>query len=231
MAQNLVANPGFEEKTSCPEKNGDIIKCLAWSSTAQGSSPDYFNTCFKTTKHNGVALGIPKNSEGFRIPVAGNVYVGLALYFKKNYYVREYLQNKLISPLEKGQKYKISFYISLSDSAEFISDHIAISFSQMPNGIMANPPEPLLSAHKFVVVKNATALSSRSWTLVETEYTAEGGEEYMILGSFLENMNLKEYKRKMKSPVLPCKNNECATYYYLDEISLTPIVRINPRFR
>jgi OOP family OmpA-OmpF porin len=230
-AQNLVSNPGFEEKFGCPDRNGDIKKCSFWSSTAPGSSPDYFHTCFKPIKYNSALLGVPKNSEGTREPIAGNAYTGLALFFKKNFTIREYLQNKLVSPLEKGITYTVSFYISLSDSSEFTSDHIAVSFLTNSNSIMANPPEALLTAKHLVTIKNSEALNSRKWTKVQADYAAEGGEEYIVIGSFLENMTEKEFKKKMKNPVLDCKNNECAAYYYIDEVSIVPAEKMNPRFK
>ena len=233
LAQNLVSNPGFEANTGCPERNGDIKKCISWSTTSPGSTPDYFNTCFIKGKIPGTELGVPENSEGTREPVSGDAYVGLAVYFKKNYYTREYIQNKLLSPLEKGIKYKISFYLSLSDSSEFISDHISVGFSIMPGGIMSNPPEPLLTTRHMVTIKDKGALTSRKWTKVEAEYTASGGEEYMIIGSFSANMSTNEYKKKIKTAALNCKNNECAAYYYIDEVALEqmPSGKINPKFR
>ena len=233
IAQNLVSNPGFEDNTACPERNGDIKKCISWSSTSPGSTPDYFNRCFVKNKFQGIEIGVPINSEGNRSPVEGDAYMGLALFFKKNYYIREYIQNKLSSPLEKGLKYKISFYISLSDSSEFISDHIAISFSAVPNGMLANAPEILQTARHLVTIKNHESLSSRIWTKVEAYYIAYGGEEYMIIGSFRANMTMKEFKRKIKRPVLRCNNNECGAYYYIDEVSLEEVSneKINPKFK
>ncbi|HVD97622.1 MAG TPA: hypothetical protein VNB90_05405 [Cytophagaceae bacterium] len=233
FAQNLVSNPSFEEHSSCPERNGDIKKCISWSTTAPSSTPDYFHKCYKSGTITGVEVGVPYNSEGTRIPAAGEAYVGLALFFKKSYFSREYIQNKLLSPLEKGAKYKISFYISLSDSSEFVSDHIGICFSIMPNGIMASAPEALLTARHMVTIKNNPALRSMSWTKVEAEYTATGGEEYIIIGSFRSNMTYKEYKRKMRKPLQPCRNHECAAYYFIDDVSLleVPVIKENPRYK
>ncbi len=233
-AQNLVSNPSFEENNGCPERNGDIRRCRSWSTTAPGSTPDYFHTCYPKGKFAGVEIGVPINSEGSRSPVSGDAYAGLALYFKKNYAVREYLQNSLLAPLEKGMNYKISFYISLSDSAEYTSDNISVGFSVMPNGIMANAPELLLTARHLVVIRNAVALSERKWAKIEADYTASGGEEYMIIGSFSGSMTEKEFKKKIKTPALTCKNNECAAYYYIDEVALEPAPSgrsSNPKFR
>ncbi len=233
MAQNLVSNPGFEEYTSCPERNGDIKKCISWSTTSPGSTPDYFHKCYPKGKYPGVELGVPQNSEGYRMPVSGEAYIGLALFFRKNYYNREYIQNKLLSPLEKGVKYKIDFYISLSDSSEFVSDHIAACFSTVPNGIMANAPEALLNARQMVTIKAPEVLKQKNWQKVEAYYTATGGEEYLIIGSFKNNMSLKEFKRKIRRPVQECRNGECAAYYFIDEVTVTevPVQKENPRFR
>lgn len=233
QTQNLVSNPGFEEHTGCPERNGDIKKCISWSSTSPGSTPDYFHRCYRHGTTVGVEIGVPQNSEGTRMPVSGDAYVGLALFFKKNYFNREYIQNKLLTPLEKGVKYNVSFYISLSDSSEFVSDHITVAFSVTPNGIMASPPEALLTARHMVVIRNNELMRSKTWVKIQAEYTATGGEEYLIIGSFRSNMTYKEYKRRLRRSVQDCKNSECAAYYFIDEVFLSeaPATKINPRFK
>jgi len=233
FAQNLVSNPGFEEYTSCPERNGDIKKCVSWSTTSAASTPDYFHRCYRKGRVIGTEVGVPLNSEGYREPVSGDAYMGLAVFFKKNYYAREYIQNSLRAPLERGVKYKFSFYISLSDSSEFCSDHIAVEFSLMPNGITARAPEVLLTARHPVVIRNEEALRSHQWTKIEGEFIARGGEEYMIIGSFRPNMNEKEYRKRLKYPLLNCTNSECAAYYYVDEVFVEEMIveKVNPRFK
>ncbi len=233
VAQNLVSNPSFESYTGCPERNGDIKKCVSWSTTSPGSTPDYFHKCFPKNRTDNLALGVPKNSEGYRLPVTGDAYMGLALFFKKNYSTREYIQNRLQEPLKKGVKYKISFYICLSDSSEYTSSHIGVNFSVMPNGIMASAPEPLLTARHLITIKNSEALKSKTWTKVEAEYFAQGDEEYLIIGSFRANMNYKDYKKRLRTEVQNCKDNECAAYYFIDDVyvEVAPNERANPRFR
>ncbi len=99
--------------------------------------------------------------------------------------------------------------------------------------MMANPPEILLTARHLVTIKNKEALGSKKWTKVEAEYTASGGEEYMIIGSFKANMTEKEFRKKIKQPVLSCKNNECAAYYFIDDVVLEqmPSGKTNPKFK
>jgi OOP family OmpA-OmpF porin len=230
-AQNLVSNPGFEESTGCPEKNGDIKKSISWSTTSAGSTPDYFHRCFYKTKA-GVEIGVPQNSEGSRQPHSGDAYAGMAVFFKRSYYGREYLQNKLAEPLEKGVKYKVSLYISLSDSSEFETDHLGFLFTDVPNGIMAQAPEPLLASRRLVTVRNSPAFQSHQWTWIEAEYRAIGGEAYLIIGSFRANMTMKEFRRRIRKPLQPCKNHECAAYYYIDdvEVSEIPEEKLMPKF-
>lgn len=232
-AQNLISNPSFEAYTACPERNGDIKKCISWSTTSSSSTPDYFNRCFQKGKISGVALGVPQNSEGFKEPVSGDAYVGLAVYFKKSFYTREYIQNSLKEPLEKGKKYKLSFYIALSDSSEFTSDHIGVDFSVMPNGISSFAPEPLLSSRNSLHISIPNSQNNHQWIEVEAEFVARGGEEYMIIGSFRPNMTEKEYRKRLKKNLLNCSNSECAAYYYVDEVFLEELIPETnyPKFR
>jgi hypothetical protein len=196
-----------------------------------GSSPEYFNKCYVWDIYTDVKIGVPSNFQGYRMAHSGGAYAGLALFLNKNYKEREYIKNKLKSSLEKGKKYRVSFYISLADSSEYKSDHISFTFTSGPNSkIKLNVTrndlmEDLLNSPTRIKIYSPSKLGSKEWVKVEGEYYSLGGEEYLIIGSFAEDMSKKEYKKILKNEIIPCNGNECAPYYYIDDVIVEEILR------
>lgn len=224
--QNLVSNPSFEQYTKCPEYYGDIQKCVGWNGAHLASSPDYFNRCYNpVAKHTELYLGVPTNSEGIRESKTGNAYAGLAIFFKHNYLSREYVQNKLLYKLVAGSTYKVSFYISLSDSSEFISNHISFAFTtllskkQKSQISLIDPMTSTLICPTRVTIDEPEKLNKKKWTKIEGEYLAQGGEEFLVIGSFFEDMTKKEFKKITKKPIQKFVSwRKPAAYYYLDDV-------------
>lgn len=226
FAQNLVTNPSFEQYTKCVEYYGDLIKSVGWSKGHYAASPDYFNRCYNpVSKYTEIYFGVPLNFEGTREPVTGNAYAGLALFFYDRYLDREYVKNKLQSKLQAGKKYKASFFVSLSDSSELISDHISFAFTVEPTKknkgqiSFIDPMTSIIICATNIKIVAPEKLNKKSWVKIEAEYTAIGGEEYLIIGSFMDDMTKSEFKKLMKKPLFKIKDkrNACA-YYYLDDV-------------
>ncbi|MEQ6118859.1 OmpA family protein [Reichenbachiella sp. MALMAid0571] len=126
FAQNLVFNPDFEVYENCPDKftvNFTKIIIPHWESPT-GGTPDYYNSCSE-----GLA-GVPKNWAGDCSPKSGDGYVGIYLWKVGGF--REYLQGKLTTSLEKGETYKIQFYVSQSLNAEYFIQNIGLVLTSKP---------------------------------------------------------------------------------------------------
>jgi OOP family OmpA-OmpF porin len=122
-AQNLVKNPSFEQFEQCPVKLGNLdADVVQWSTPTLGST-DYFHSC-------SVHMGTPKNFNGEQAAKFGSGYAGLYLYAPDDY--REYLQGELITPLNKGERYELSFYISLAERSDFAIREFGVLFSDKP---------------------------------------------------------------------------------------------------
>src|SRR5690606_23133149 len=97
MGQNLVPNPGFEEFFKCPQTFNNNIsnKKIAphWNSPSNGT-PDLYNRCSKGD------MGT-HNLTGVTEPYQGDGFAGLILWERDNGF-REYLQVRLLKPLQKG---------------------------------------------------------------------------------------------------------------------------------
>ncbi|MFM7105576.1 MAG: hypothetical protein ACKOW8_08635, partial [Flavobacteriales bacterium] len=114
VAQNLVANGGFEEKVFCPVGfNQQRINSIQYWWQATDGTPDYFHKCSK-------GIGIPDNFTGHQDAFEGEAYAGLVTFSsnKKNY--REYLQSKLTRTLVAGEMICVEFKFSAAENCLFV---------------------------------------------------------------------------------------------------------------
>ncbi len=123
--QNLVPNPSFEQTNQCPYLNLPIRPVSQnypfvqnWSSY---NSALYFNRCVDTSlsspnPYQFSFCTIPNNIFGYRQPHSGNAYAGIMINLLDTLGASfsRCLQAQLISPLEAGQWYCVSFYVSLA---------------------------------------------------------------------------------------------------------------------
>ena len=183
-AQNLVPNPNFENFSTCPTMPGQIAVVNSWTSV-QGSndSPDYFHTCSSPS-----LVGVPMNYAGVETPASGNAYVGLVQYWPShpggNVNYREYIMCQLITPLQAGVEYAVRFKYSLSDNSMWSSSAFGIYFSNtMVTGPGPNNPLPVTPQLMVTTQMN----QQNGWEQIDFTYTATGGEQWMVMGNFLDH--------------------------------------------
>lgn len=211
--QNLVYNPSFELYTNCPQHLGSFHKdVLHWSAPTAGST-DYFNACSE-------AMGTPENFNGAQRPRFGEGYAGIYLYAPDDY--REYLQANLITGLVKGERYLVSFYVSLAERSDFAISDFGLCFSDQA---VVSPIKNTLTkmqlyknkGHQFTFLdlKNGKYLkNSRDWYKVEGAFTAKGGERYLVIGNFKNNIQTRKHHLK--------KRAKQGAYYYIDMVEVRP---------
>ncbi len=207
--QNLVKNPSFEEFEECPKKMGNIgVDVLYWGAATEGTT-DYFNVCSSF-------MGVPKNFNGSQNADFGKGYAGLYFLAPNDY--REYLQGELSQTLEKGQHYKLSFYLNLADKSTYAIKKIGVLFAK--NKIEEEINQPLnfaeIQKEKNVfnyieIDKNRFLSNKKKWMYVSTEIVANGDENYIVLGNFKNNKSTVYYKMH---------GVKGAAYYYIDNVTL-----------
>lgn len=207
--ENLVPNGSFEEYNNCPA-GGGISWVKNWYSPTIGT-PDYFNVC--TTNQQ---FGVSQNSRGFQIPKTGSAYTGF--YSRANNNEREYLQVKLITPLKAGKKYAVQFYLSLGDifaiSVWNIGMHLSNTAASSPliNTFVLNVTPQILN-------EEGNFLNWEDWTEVQGEYIAQGGEEFITIGNFYNDLNTDTLFMSGLNQFNPER-----TYIYIDDVSITEII-------
>ncbi len=211
FGQNLVVNPSFEKYRKCPVKLGNLEKdVIDWSMPTLGST-DYFNGC-------SVAMGTPENFNGKQPADFGVGYVGFYMYAPNDY--REYIQAKFNTTLKKGERYAISFYVSLAERSDFAVKEFGIRFTEFP--VEVETSKVLSGLHlskmKGEVSEELEISYSKyysdeiKWVKLTTEFEASGTENYMIIGNFKNNKRTQKYQTKRKITK--------GSYYYLDMVSV-----------
>lgn len=221
---NLVYNGDFELYNNCPTQlstPGDmqIEYCKGWYAPTQGTS-DYFNACNSSLPPPNFT-SVPNNVVGYQPAQSGQAYVGLipiANFPGSGDFWFEYLQGKLIHPLEKTRTYFLSFYISVSNYANneyFLKNHYFGAFfsEDSINRIDWKPFSQYLP--QVYYNENIYISDTTNWIYVSGEFTANGGEKYITIGMFKDSTNLDTI---CSNP--PYCSGDFSTYYYIDNVQL-----------
>ncbi len=216
FGQNLVQNGGFEEFVSCPVKMSNLNKdAKYWSAPTLGTT-DYFNECSRTK------LGVPMNFKGKQEPYEGAGYAGLYLFAPRDY--REYIQVPLKETLQKGSRYRLTLFLSLSEKSDGAVMDMAALFSEKPlsvytkrelsHGDLSTMASRTTHIKQFPV--SGYYQDKQNWMELTFDMVAKGFENHLILGNFKSNSG-SAYLSFDKTT----KGEEGYSYYYVDDISLT----------
>jgi hypothetical protein len=203
---NLVPNPSFEDTVNCPAQGGQINYSQSWSSPSF-ATPDLFHSCSSNT-----SLNTPANAYGMQPPKSGFAYAGIITYYDNNSNYSEYIQTKLSSPLIEGTQYCISFYVNIADSSSYYSNDIGFYISGYP--VFYN------TSQSFTINPTATnsdvILNSKiEWKRIAFQYTSKGGEEYLVIGNFKNNIETEASETDGATWVN-------GVYLYIDDVSVSP---------
>lgn len=207
FAQNLAPNPSFEAFINCPPYPGQIQEALFWDAP-NSRTTDYFHRC--SPIENGAS--VPQNLLGMQEPHSGDAYTGIRTWLpiiSGNPIYREYLSTKLIEPLQENELYSLSFWVSVAESSGYLSKDIGLWLSPTPFEPQDfYDSEPQLRYQEDQVLQN-----KETWQKISTTYFAKGGEQYLMLGNFLDDQEMTREEKDKESPVV---------YYYIDDVSVLP---------
>lgn len=204
--QNLVPNPGFEAYSLCPPYPGQVHLAPPWDSPNQKTT-DYFHRCAQGE------AGVPNNLLGTQEPFRGDAYLGLRAWIPVipgNPAYREYATAPLLQPLEAGQRYAVSFWLSMAEHSSHRSDGLGLWFTtEYPEADSVYFSSPDVRHPSGQIIR-----SVEEWVPVRGIYEARGGERYLTIGNFLPDVKMiREIVHLEKQPTV---------YYYLDEVLVEP---------
>ncbi len=205
--QNLVPNSSGECHTTCPGNTAyapyGMQGIKYWNNPTTGN-PDVYDTCCSVPRE------VPNNLMGYQYPKTGNAYMGFSLFYA-SYEYREYLQVKLLQPLIANECYQVKFYLNLANKRSLYSIGKAGAY------LSAVPINQAITTSLAVtpqVVSSGVQLNDTlNWMLVEGSFTASGGEEYLIIGAFGDDVSLDTASFDPSSSY--------GSYYYIDDICLS----------
>lgn len=186
LSQNLVPNPSFENYTTCPQTLSQFNTLQDWQVPFNhfGTS-DNFNVCAPTVAIT--VASVPHNFSGYQYPATGDAYIGLITFVPGREY-REYAQVQLLSPLIANKTYEVSFKVNLSNNSNWASNGLGICFTPNPivgsgnilgDAIIRNPQ----------VRMNYVLVDTIYWKVVKQYFVAQGGEQYLTMGNFSNDIN------------------------------------------
>jgi len=214
FGSNLVPNNDFEGCAGRTAKAPAMLEeaCKDWFA-ATDEKADIFSSEGKAGKS-----GAPENIFGRQAPNSGNNYAGFRAYSKDPKYGRTYLSIKLNEELEKDQVYCVKFQVSLADLSKFATNGLGVFVTEKKT-IQPNKGEMIRTAS--VVDKTKVFNDMDGWETVCGSFMATGKEEYLIIGCFEEERNLK--MEKPRKPASIPGTQVMHAFYYVDDVELTAV--------
>ncbi len=237
--QNLVYNGDFEEYSSCPDNASSpfeilyqIEKCIGWTAPTYGTS-DYFNECAMDFFLNGQvaqppASAICQTCFGCQPPFNGNGYLG---FYATSYTGGsgsdgyngimwwEYVSGKLIEPLIAGEKYKYSMEISLSEVSDLMINEIGVYLSNIEVHTLNTAS---LNLEPQLIFQDSNFFNDTiNWIHLETEFLADGGEQFITIGNFKDNITTDTLRR------IPINIGQMSTYIFVDDVRIEKVIEID----
>jgi len=220
-SQNLVRDSSFEDvkidRLNCswtdPPNQFDV-EMNEWSNPTE-ATPDILSLLVDTTcwsyaypnTYNGFGLFC---SIGEQMPHTGNVMAGILTMGEPEYHVyREYVHSKLLSPLETGRSYTVTFYASLAENVFAASNNLGVYFSvdEINSSTDRNLPYiPQLECADIIT-------DYKSWIKIEGIVKALSPWEYITIGNFKD-----DYSTDTVSHFGNCD----PPYYFIDDVSVVP---------
>jgi hypothetical protein len=204
-SQNLFPNTSFESLKQLPcktaltsEEFNDRVN--DWTSPTKGSSDVFHadvddNTCPWTSTFTRKTK-----------PRTGKAMVGF--FTSTSSSGREYLQVKLLSPLEIGKTYEIEFWVSRNGGYNNATNNMGVFFSDEAIGNeLKTRLEVTPQINEINIIRDPD-----TWQKITGRYTATSAAEFITIGNFFSNDNTL-----MDNPT-------SAAYYYIDDMSLVEIM-------
>lgn len=225
FSQNLIPNSDFITSKNIRSR-GEISQIEFWNSANSGAIDIFTSSSPKTS------VGIPLNYMGNQ--VSSSNYIGFIAYYMEEKasltsrlqgsdkivstdlpFYCAYPQVELSTPLVEGQKYVLSFEISLSEKSSRLIDKVGALFldskADSKNSLSFNETPQII----FTPLENKKS----TWQRLEGEFTAKGGEKHLIIGAF-EGISFSD-----KIITAKIENDNKRAYYYINGgISLTKAI-------
>jgi hypothetical protein len=202
FCQSYVQNGSFESKTSCPifwSEKGEDFKGEFWYSPTK-ATPDLYSSCSQqcNNKTNWIDSDVKTTDDN---------YAGLILRQKGKSYT-EYLQTKLLDPLEPGKLYKVRMKVYWAEKSRFGPVLPGVLFTSIP--INSKKESYINASNVKYPAADLDTFPKNRWVELEYTFKAKGGEKYLTIGCFNKAASLPEASFGLQD----------FCYYFFDDISV-----------
>jgi outer membrane protein OmpA-like peptidoglycan-associated protein len=212
---NLVLDASFEiDDVKLLKAYGQLPTMIKNWGSPNESQADLFNTMAKSPK-----VAAPKNDLGTEEPFEGSGYGGFRAFTKDPKKTRTYMQARLTRKLTKDKLYCVKFNVSLSDLSKWGASNVGMFISDRK---VQNANTNALTFQPQITEKtNAPVTTMSGWETICGTYLATGREEYIIIGCFGVEADIKLEKvikpTSQEGMIMP------EAYYYIDNVEVLEI--------
>lgn len=199
LSQNLILNPGFEDYSACPSDQDQIDRLNDWNHYF--STPDYLNVC--GYHHSDISY----YDQG-AIYLA--IYTGLPYASPERGAQREYAEGKLAHSLRKDSLYLFEIQAFQTNTSSYSTNNFGLFFSETPYTTI--PDTNYIRVQPDIYWPDKMTEKER-WHSYRACYKARGGEQYLTLGGFFNNKEVK----------ITSFDNGITNGIILDNVSLTKL--------
>lgn len=212
-AQNFVDNWSFEDTVMCPWGLTQIQNSQGW--VVNRGTPDYFNECNQGSGTGPQNVNVPQNVIDYQFAKSGVAYSGLLTYSTFVPNVREMMGTILNQPLQIGQMYFVSFYVSraLNHSANYRADvannKIGVQFTTYSQ----EPPNVPNLNNISQVYTDSIITDTLNWVQIKGSFVADSNYQYISIGNFFDGASTQFIQYDSLYTV---------AYYYIDDVCVSP---------
>jgi hypothetical protein len=230
FSQNLVQNYSFEDTLKCITQGGQFNGYVAnWTGQTSYGGLWYFTSqCAGDNNNLTNGAGVPYNYAsgplGFQYAHTGVSYAGIQNFvsglpddttypYGNTVYAnaRNYIESKLIKPMDSGVIYYVTFYASLANYCNYACSDIGACFtvSAFPlNGTTVIYGNPQVSNN----AKKKELSDTMNWMKISGSFVAKGNEQYMTIGNFKNDSTSSiRYLGQISQ-------YQGEAYYYIDDV-------------
>ena len=213
---NLVPNPGFETFRVRPlgwyYRGANYNRVMRYWDSPTTASPDAYNAEVR------VPAAWAEKGFGGQAAHGGEAMSGVTVYgcADGKPHCREYLQVQLLEPLVAGQRYRFGVYVAALPRG-LRCGGLGAAFAKTPirhDDARRLELEPLA---RF----DGVAEPGAGWRRLSAEFTAEGGELYLVFGNFDADADTPTSAPAVSAPLN-------FAYYYVDDVSLAKVPPVVP---
>lgn len=206
---NLLLNPSFED-TAQNWSTVNYTVCKDWIN-ANGATADWYSP-YAPLLGWSMFGNVPPYIDGYQYAHSGQAFCGIDLFEPKKD-LKEYVEGKLSAPLLQDSIYTVSIYIVRSENYKYNFNEVSIGFYQ---SLQLTTSQGKMAVTDSVSFNLKGFTDTLNWAKFEAKYKAKGGEQFIIIGSFISNDSITY----VDSVNYPAAQNNLASYIYIDDVDV-----------